>query len=86
MPPESEFATGTPIPVSGIYSVRHSAHRLPHAVTLTMGDLFPRCAKCADKVTFTLIREVKQSVENGPVRLFELPVIEDDAAAAEAAS
>lgn len=87
MPAESEFSTGTPIPVSGIYSVSHSAHRLPDAVTLTVGDLFPRCARCADKVTFTLLQEVKQSVENGPVRLFELPVIEeDDAAAAEAAS
>lgn len=86
MPTEIEFATGSPIPVSGIYSVNHSAHRLPRSVVLTVGDLFPRCSRCADKVTFILIREVKQGVEDGPVRLYELPVIEDDAAEAEAAS
>ena len=85
MPPEIEFATGTPIPVAGIYSVNHSAHRLPHTVLLSVGDLFPRCARCADEVTFTLIQEVRQLFENGPVRLYELPVIEDDAADAEAA-
>ena len=82
---EIEFSTGTPIPVSGIYSVNHSAHRLPHTVVLSVGDLFPRCAGCADKVSFTLIQEVKQLFENGAVRLYELPVIEDDAAEAEAA-
>ena len=50
------FKTGTNIPASGIYSVHHLAHRLPHEVTLLRGETFPKCQKCADAVTFKLVR------------------------------
>jgi hypothetical protein len=50
------FRTGESIPESGIYRVLHHAHRLPHEVTLLWGQVFPRCAKCQNAVTFQLIR------------------------------
>jgi len=69
-----KFKTGMVIPASGIYEVTHSAHRLPHEVTLLRAETFPKCQKCADAVTFKLIRELPWRVT-----LYELPVIEDAA-------
>src|SRR5437763_3992503 len=76
-----KFKTGAVIPASGIYQVRHSAHRLPHEVTLLRGEIFPKCQKCADAVTFKLVRELsyRTIIRELPwrVALYELPVIDD---------
>ena len=54
--PES-FTTGEMVPASGIYSVTHAAHRLSHEVAMFKGEAFPKCARCADVVTFRVVRE-----------------------------
>jgi hypothetical protein len=78
-----KFKTGMVIPASGIYEVIHSAHRLPHEVTLLRAETFPKCQKCADIVTFKLIRELSYQsiIRELPwrVTLYELPVIDDAA-------
>ncbi|HET6933657.1 MAG TPA: hypothetical protein VFI72_02385 [Candidatus Angelobacter sp.] len=63
---------------SGIYRVIHGAHRLPHSVTLFLGDIFPRCAKCADLVTFELLHGVPDQPGYERLRLYELPELEDE--------
>ena len=77
------FKTGAAIARSGIYRVVHSAHRLPHEVTLLQGENFPKCQKCADAVTFTLVRAFNHRTVvtefSWRVTLYELPVIENDA-------
>lgn len=80
----SGFATGSVIPASGIYSVSHPPHKLPNEIILIKNEQFPRCAKCDVPVTFMLIRAVHSAYQ--PVHVYELPVLDDDAAAAEAAS
>ena len=76
------FKTGTVIPASGVYSVHHSGHRLPHEVTLLKGEIFPKCQKCADQVTFKLIRALTYQTaakdSSWRVTLYELPVIDGD--------
>lgn len=78
-----KFKTGAVIPASGIYQVSHSAHRLPHEVTLLRSQTFPKCQKCADAVTFTLVRELTYQavIRELPwgVTLYELPVLDDAA-------
>lgn len=80
--PGERFKTGAVIPDSGIYRVIHAAHRLPHEVTLLKGETFPKCQKCADAVTFQIIRVVKytEAVRNlsWHVVLYELPVLGED--------
>lgn len=82
------FKTGTVIPASGIYSVHHAAHRLPHEVTLLKGEIFPKCQKCADAVTFEQVRMItyQTAVKDSSLRitLYELPVIDGDDAPAKA--
>jgi len=77
-----KFKTGTVIPASGVYSVLHVAHRLPHEVTLLKGETFPKCQKCADSVTFKLIRALTYQTaakdSSWRVTLYELPVIDGD--------
>jgi hypothetical protein len=77
--------TGAIIPESGIYRVAHSAHRLPHEVTLLKGETFPKCQKCADAVTFesgegTELQDHREGVALART-LCELPVIDDPAPA-----
>jgi hypothetical protein len=78
-----KFKTEMVIPASGVYEVTHSAHRLPHEVTLLRAETFPKCQKCADAVTFKLIRELSYQaiIRELPwrVTLYELPVIDDAA-------
>jgi hypothetical protein len=79
------FKTGAVIPDSGIYRVFHSSHRLPHEVTLLKGETFPKCQKCADAVTFKLVRALSyQTVVRElqwRVALYELPALDDAASA-----
>lgn len=76
------FRTGERITQSGIYRVRHGKHRLPHEVTLLIDEHFPRCAKCQDAVTFQLVRGLRPTVAepaaSDRIRLYELPVLEDE--------
>lgn len=46
------FRSGQAVPESCRYWVRHYQHRLPQLVELKAGELFPRCKRCGDKVTF----------------------------------
>jgi hypothetical protein len=79
--PGGSFKTGAIIPDSGIYRVSHSAHRLPHEVTLLQGETFPKCQKCADAVTFELVRALSLVTRfSWRVTLYELPVLEDNGA------
>lgn len=72
------YHTGQPVPQSGIYRVIHAAHRLPHAVTICKGEHFPRCARCADSVTFQLIRAAECPFSYEPLHVYELHPVEDD--------
>lgn len=74
------FKTGAVIPDNGIYRVLHSAHRLPHEVTLLQDAKFPKCQNCADAVTFELVRAVNVTRFSWQVTLYELPVFEDNGA------
>ena len=68
------FRTGAKVPESGIYKVTHAAHRLPHEVTLVKDADFPRCSKCKEAVTFTVVKlapRLDQLRER--VTLYELP-------------
>jgi hypothetical protein len=72
------YKTGQVIPSSGIYVVVHDRHRAPHEVTLLMGDVFPRCAKCADQVKFQLVRPAPDLLAGTfAVHLYEIPDLED---------
>jgi len=46
------FRPGQSVPESGAYWVRHYQHRLPQLINLKAGDVFPRCKKCGERVTF----------------------------------
>lgn len=74
------YRTGEPIPESGVYEVSHSAHRLPHEVTLVVSKSFPRCEKCGELVEFRLVRAAPHITSDGHFRviLFALPEIEDE--------
>ena len=70
--------TGSIVPDSGIYAVRHRAHLLPSEVTLMQGEPFPRCEACEEEVQFRLVRKL---VERDPVfrfrvQLYQLPVLD----------
>jgi len=67
------FKTGQLVPQSGIYSVTHGEHRLPHEVTLLRADIFPPCSRCGVQVTFKLLRGV--TVESFKVVLNSLPEV-----------
>jgi hypothetical protein len=45
---------------SGIYQVKHHAHRETHNVLVRTGDRFPRCNACGEAVRFRLIKQVNQ--------------------------
>jgi two-component system, chemotaxis family, chemotaxis protein CheY len=73
------YSTGQAIPKSGIYTVFHEKHRLPHEVTLIEGETFPRCAKCGDLVEFVLDQSAPYAPNAAqfPVRLFALPDLDE---------
>ena len=53
---QRNFTTGEQVPASGVYSVTHAAHRLALEVALFKGELFPKCARCAGEILFSLVR------------------------------
>jgi len=74
---EETFTTGAVVPRSGIYSVAHAAHHLPQEIILLSGEAFPRCAKCSDKVRFALIRAARRVFHYNPMKVYELPCLEE---------
>lgn len=73
------WKTGALVPRSGIYTVRHSEHRLPREVTLLRGEQFPRCAGCESAVLFRLKRRLDRADAwlRFHVHLYQLPVLDD---------
>jgi hypothetical protein len=67
------FKTGQVVPQSGIYSVVHFEHRLPHEVTLLRAETFPPCSKCGVNVKFKLLRGV--TVDSFKIVLNSLPEV-----------
>ncbi len=72
------YETGTVIPVTGIYRVVHSAHRLPHEALIIQGQRFPKCQKCGDVVFFELIHPAADLFSHITYSICEIPVIEED--------
>jgi|SRR5215475_110158 len=70
--------TGLKIRQTGIYTVYHAEHRLPHEVTLLKGEAFPRCSECGASVEFELLKAAPEINESGGFRvvLYELPASE----------
>ncbi len=73
------FQTGALAPETGIYRVVHVSHRLPHEVVVLKGERFPRCAKCDDAVLFDLVHAAPDLYQHTPHRVYELPVLDDEA-------
>jgi hypothetical protein len=71
-------STDEVVPTTGIYTVHHAEHRLPHDVILIAGNKFPRCSKCGIIVTFALIREAFAGFVDHPVCIYELPDLNEE--------
>lgn len=64
------------VPYNGVYRVFHSGHRVSHDVILKAGEVFPRCNKCGEDVTFQLIQPVsgiRSASDHDNIRLYEIP-------------
>jgi hypothetical protein len=72
----SLFETGDTIPASGLYAIVRSAHRLPNAVFLSVGQKFPGCSLCAESVQFWLLQQT-DAPAGVDVSLRTLPVLEN---------
>ncbi len=73
------YRTGATITQTGIYSIHHEEHRLPHEVTLVSGHLFPQCIKCQKAVRFELVKAVSDSaIEPFHVALYLIPEVKED--------
>lgn len=46
------YKPGQLVPISGLYTVVHQAHRAEHEVLGIRGDEFPACRVCKDEVRF----------------------------------
>jgi hypothetical protein len=77
-PSGNEHRTGDLAPTTGVYRVLHVEHSLPAEVTVHSGTGFPRCAKCAEAVTFELLRPAQGELPPGIIRLNMLPVLDAD--------
>jgi hypothetical protein len=80
------YSTDEVVPTTGVYCVFHSEHCLPQEVVLLVGNQFPRCSKCDVAVEFALVREVQTALEDHPVRIYELPDLDDGDKKADAAA
>lgn len=78
--------TGCSVPESGIYSVSHRPHALPREVTLLREQVFPRCSRCSEPVSYRLVRSAPAATSahtsTFKVALYELPELSMDEEAA----
>ena len=51
----NQYKPGDLVTVSGIYRIVHDGHRRPHECVLVVGQRFPDCRQCDDRVRFELI-------------------------------
>lgn len=51
----NQHRPGDLVTVSGIYRIVHDRHRLPHECVLVVGQRFPDCRQCGQRVRFELI-------------------------------
>jgi hypothetical protein len=56
------------VPASGIYRVRHGAHRTAHLVTAIKGERFPACRTCGLDVSFELLEAAYYVIEERDFR------------------
>ena len=56
------FRPGQRVSRSGIYRIYHASHRLMHEATLRANDIFPCCRQCGARVTFELLRPMKDAL------------------------
>jgi hypothetical protein len=82
MSASKSYETGAIVPETGIYRVVHSAHRLPHEVVILKDEHFPRCSKCSESIVFNLVHAAPELFWRTVYHVYELPVIDDDAAPA----
>jgi hypothetical protein len=52
--PAGPFRPGDKVPTTGIYTVSHYQHRMPHDVFAVEGDQFPPCRRCGSRASFVL--------------------------------
>jgi hypothetical protein len=80
---QENFTTGQQVPASGIYEIKHSAHRLSFQVALFKGEVFPRCSRCSGVVFFSLARKFNgldaAGIPTFRVPLYELAELNEDA-------
>lgn len=53
------FKPGENILTTGIYTVTHYQHRLPHEVFAVEGDQFPACRRCGSRIRFNLLQPAR---------------------------
>lgn len=51
------------VPWSGIYRVHQDSHRLIQEASLRAGEIFPCCKQCGNKISFELIRRLRDAEE-----------------------
>jgi hypothetical protein len=71
-------ATDQEVPQSGIYRVKHEAHRLPREVVLIAGNKFPRCGKCSREVRFELVKATPYMSSRANVIVHEISAKDRD--------
>ena len=77
--PQEFFTSGQVVPNSGIYTVTHAEHRLPHQVTLLEGQRFPACGTCGEAVRFEIARPIRGIQDRREqILLYSLPELEND--------
>lgn len=58
------FRPGDRVPSTGIYTVTHYQHRMPHEVFAVEGERFPTCRRCGERAHFTLLHEATRIDED----------------------
>lgn len=54
-----KFVPGQHVLRSGVYRVQHDSHRLMHEASLKAGEIFPCCKQCGSKISFELVRRLR---------------------------
>ncbi len=67
------FITDQIVPESGIYEVSHADHGLPSKAILLKGQRFPRCAMCAEAVSFEPVGYTPHMTNRNMIVVYELP-------------